>query len=213
MLRKCKMQIEKLNDIMDKVIREDDGWYPSESKKLDEALYRVEKLALNMRSLYEADYSPQHKETEKKHKNIAKKIFKVEVNQIDLDEIHIKIPMICTKKRTNDQYFRDSLNIQLGEYFKDPLLLKDRVVVFTYTYPPKGMGFKGVRRIDYDNVELRSVLNVLSLYVIHDDGPQYYRLFCCYQEEEKDGRDTTISILSNEKFLKLLQKKQVIKND
>lgn len=196
-LIQCKKKIEKLNSILEDITQRSDGWFAHINKQLEEALYLSERLTLDMRKMYNLDYSATFDQSRERFLEVTREAVEVTVEVKSSDEIYITMPEICTKKKYSDRYLRDTLSEALSKTFKTPLMLKDRVVVFKYIYQNiEDNQFNG--ESDYDNIETRSVINALTKFILFDDAPQYYQVFYCTEKGEKTM--TTVSILTQERF-------------
>lgn len=111
----------------------------------------------------------------------------------------ITLPGLLPKRKvhTNAAFLHEPLNFALQEYVtKQSLpLYRDCVVCFSQTYD-RNLSSRRVR--DYDNLELKQILDTIAAYVLYDDSG----LFCdSYHTTEFGCSDlTTIYIMEKDVF-------------
>ena len=194
-LKKCQKKCERLNKALIDAVKTD-GWYGNIRKHVEDALYIAEHLTLDIRKLYRLDCTLAVDENKERLADISREAMEMAIEIKSQDEIHIKLPIICSKKKYSDKYIRDSLSALLEREIRIPLMLKDRVVVIKYSYE-KLENDRYCGEMDYDNIETRSIMNALTKYILFDDAPQYYQLYQC---AVRGNPGTKISVYSKNQF-------------
>ncbi|MBD5583650.1 MAG: hypothetical protein HDQ88_01005 [Clostridia bacterium] len=66
----------------------------------------------------------------------------------------------------------------MGKFFRDkkPKLQKDCVLIYRHVYHST---FPERQMLDYDNIEINMVTDILASYVLRDDGPSVCRHYYC----------------------------------
>lgn len=153
---------------------------PVDPKNLENTIYELETATLEARKLFGYDvYLSQNEAYMMRMENISN-VYRVKV-EIKNDTVHIIMPNVVSKK-SKTTYVRDSLNYALSSQLNEPLELENVVVSFIYHFA------ENVRTFDYDNIETRSILNVLTKFVIKDDSPKQMDM---YQTAAFDGETYT----------------------
>ncbi|MGL4606355.1 MAG: DUF6100 family protein [Eubacteriaceae bacterium] len=165
---------------------------------LVEYLEIAEKYILKIRNLYVLDYSVEQKNTEEELKNTTRKILEVGCDTSDENHITINLPLRLLKKK-RDRYLLETLSICLEHYIKKPLFLKNRIVVFEFA-------FMSSKALDYDNIEVSSILNVLTKCFIFDDSPNFIDLYFCSKQSMKN--ETIIHVFGKEEFIFWINKER-----
>lgn len=173
---------------------------PVDPKKLEETIYYLENATLEARKLYGYDIAIDNQQAYIMRQESVSHIFPLTVD-IKPETVYIKMPNVVSKK-SKTTYMRDSLNIALGNQIEAPLDRENVVVSFVYHFA------ENIRMFDYDNLETRSILNVLTKFIIKDDSPKQINM---YQSAAFDGETCTeIFIESKDAFLKrLLSQKSI----
>ena len=121
---------------------------------------------------------------------------KVEKN----DEIaRIEIPFLLPKKNhKNTKFICDPLCFVLEKMSQNVELKTEEnaVVCFVYVYEKTD---KKISPKDYDNVETKRVLDIIALFMLKDDGPQYCDVFHTMEFGEK--AKTLIYVMPKKRFI------------
>jgi len=132
------------------------------------------------------------------------------VHEIDincLDGIFaVALPALLPKKKKSNRFelITDPLYFALDEYFKknNMEIYGECVVVFEHIYNKNTPS----RRIcDYDNIEIKPVLDVVSAFTMTDDGGRLCDVFHTTGYAEKDC--TKISVMTKNKFCEWIAKR------
>lgn len=197
MLTKCSDNVKKLNRLMEAATLENDGqWHPARGKSIGLALEQAERTVLRLRELYALDYKPDPLPVRQKQLAITQDVLNITIDADDHDAIQFVIPVICTKRQFKDRYLRDTLDQLLEPYFPVPMMLKKRVVVFNYYFPETSAVAHSL--VDYDNIETRSILNVLTKYILYDDDPRSCQIHYC--SSVGNSRKTAITVFTEGRF-------------
>lgn len=115
------------------------------------------------------------------------------------DILEVTLPSLLPKRknRKSVEYLLDPLHFHLSQYAEQHILPKFRecVVCFSHVY---SHDLPSRRVHDYDNMELKQILDVLAAFIMTDDSG----LLCdAYNTTEFDARDCTrISIMEKKQF-------------
>ena len=120
--------------------------------------------------------------------------------------VEITLPgLLPKKKQRSAEYLTDPLEQALGQFVKDHPLshFESCIICFCHIYAVSG----GRGRIrDYDNLELKQLLDVISTFIMADDSG----LLCdAYNTTELGEQDCTcISVMDQKSFSEWLSKRQ-----
>lgn len=112
--------------------------------------------------------------------------------------VEICIPAFLPRKRYGkSKYITDPLKYKLNEAAKETdLRIENKAVVcFVYVY---NEDMSSVRCYDYDNLETKNILDVISLYTLRDDGPEYINVYHKMQRGSKS--QTMIYVIPEDRF-------------
>jgi hypothetical protein len=159
-----------------------------------EAAVKMEKITCNIRHLVYATLNITKRKLMKK----AAGVHEIEINYSETI-FTVTLPALLPKKKkpSNSEFITDPLYIALEEYFiaNDVEIFGECVVAFEHIYDENTPS----RRIcDYDNLELKSVLDTVSAFVMTDDGGKYCDVFHMTGYAGKDC--TKISVMTKNKF-------------
>lgn len=89
--------------------------------------------------------------------------------------------LLPRKEHGGVNYLRSSLYPAMKEFFykKPPVRYNDCVVIYRHVYA-KDMPRRKKR--DFDNIEINQLMDIVALYVMHDDGPEFCNVFHCAAE-------------------------------
>lgn len=123
------------------------------------------------------------------------------------DWTQISIPRLLPKRKAakNGEFIMAPLHYILSDYCRQHEIRKFRAcsVCFVHTYD-RALDLGRIR--DYDNLETRNVLNLITAYFLLDDGGRYCNVYHTTALGDKDG--TEIYIMPQEKFLMFLAQQQ-----
>ena len=132
-----------------------------------------------------------------------------DISIIDEDGyIQVTLPSLLPKRRPmNTEFMTEPLYYALTEYSEANALhkYKECVVCFTHVYA-KSLPKRRIR--DYDNIELKHILDVVAAFIMTDDSG----ILCdAYSTTELDETDCTrITIMDREQFPGWLKKHQSV---
>ena len=163
-----------------------------------EAAYKAERLACQLRKLVyitdftgESDYMKHAAEAQGIHISLNNGI------------LSVTLPALFPKRklRSNTAFLHDPLNYALHEFVKEQSfpLYRDCIVCFIQVYD-KSLSRKRIR--DYDNLEFKQILDVISTHALIDDSGQ----FCDIHHMTEMGAEdhTVIHIMEKSAFPKWL---------
>ena len=195
--------ISRLNNTLYAMDTTDIQRYPDNYEILStDAALRGEKIACQLRHLI---YSSTNI-TKEKYLNSAGVIHRIEIKH-ENGIIEITLPCLLPKRkqRKNSEFLLDPLYFTLNSYSdKNPMpKFRHCVVCFSHIYN-KELPDRRIR--DYDNLELKQILDAVSTYIMVDDSG----LLCdAYNTTELGDSDcTVISVMDKDKFSGWLAERQ-----
>jgi len=202
-IKDIQNDITRLNNTLYAMDTTDIQRYPDNYEILStDAALRSEKIACQLRHLiYSSTNIPKEK-----YLNSAGVIHGIKIEHKN-GIIEITLPCLLPKRkqRQNTEFLLDPLYFTLKNYAdKNPLpKFRHCVVCFSHIYN-KELPKRRIR--DYDNLELKQILDIVSTFIMVDDSG----LFCdAYNTTEFGDSDCTIiSIMEKEKFPDWLSARQ-----
>ena len=198
-----KGDIEKLSNTLCAIEKTDIENYPDNYAMLTtDAALRSELIACRMRHLLYGSTATR-KETYLASAGVVQGIrIKAQENMLE-----ITLPCLLPKRkqRQSTEFLIDPLYFTLSQYSDNNELPKFRqcVVCFSHIYSEK---FHNRRVRDYDNLELKQLLDVLSTFIMVDDTGL---LVDAYNTTEIGEADCTrISVMAKEDFPKWLNERE-----
>ena len=198
-----KGDIEKLSNTLCAIEKTDIENYPDNYAMLTtDAALRSELIACRMRHLLYVSTATR-KETYLASAGVVQGIrIKAQENMLE-----ITLPCLLPKRkqRQSTEFLIDPLYFTLSQYSDNNELPKFRqcVVCFSHIYSEK---FHNRRVRDYDNLELKQLLDVLSTFIMVDDTGL---LVDAYNTTEIGEADCTrISVMAKEDFPKWLNERE-----
>ena len=110
---------------------------------------------------------------------IMKENIPVEIGFTEEGWFSLRIPMLLPKKRAGStKYLTDFLYPAMRGFFaeKEPVRYRDCVLIFRHVYDRKR---PERRKRDHDNIETKTVTDVVALYVMADDSPDVCSNYEC----------------------------------
>lgn len=104
----------------------------------------------------------------------------------------LRIPALLPKKRSGSaDYIRYSLYMVMRDFFAKaaPIKYTDCVLIFRHVYD-RARPERAKR--DHDNIEVNMVSDIVALYVMPDDGPDYCSHFYCSAEGNEDRTEVYV---------------------
>ena len=165
------------------------------------AAMKAEKTACNFRHLIYSTLNVTKRDLMKK----TAAVHETDINYID-GIFTVTLPALLPKKKKSNksEFITDPLYFALDEYFtkNNMEIFKECVVVFEYIYDKNTPS----RRIcDYDNIEIKPVLDAVSAFAMTDDGGKLCDIFHTAKLGEKDC--TKISVMTKNKFCERFAKR------
>lgn len=120
--------------------------------------------------------------------------------------LHIKLPVMLPKiKQHNAQVITLPLQISLKNFFKNKNVDKKipSVICFRHVYSKEA---SPSRFLDHDNVETKVITDVVTDFVLHDDGPQLLNHYHCSAIGKHSH--TEIFIIPQNKFVQWISCEQ-----
>lgn len=198
-----KSDIEKLSNTLCAIENTDIEKYPDNYEMLStDAALRSELITCRMRHLV-------YNSTSLKKANYLASAGIVQGIHIECNDriLNIKLPCLLPKRkqRQSTEFLIDPVYFTLSQYSDSRKLpqFEHCVVCFSHIYSEK-LSLRRVR--DYDNLELKQLLDVISTFVMKDDTG----LFCdAYNTTEIGENDCThISVMDKEYFPEWLKSKE-----
>lgn len=93
--------------------------------------------------------------------------------------------LLPRKEHGGVNYIRSSLYPAMREFFhkKPPVRFNDCIVIYRHVYAKDTPRRK---KRDYDNIEINQLMDIIALFVMHDDGPEFCNVFHCAAEGNKN---------------------------
>lgn len=198
-----KGDIAKLSNTLCAIENADIEKYPDNYAMLTtDAALRSELIACRMRHLLYGSTSTK-KEVYLASAGVVQGIVIKDVDGV----LEITLPCLLPKRkqRQSTEFLIDPLYFTLSQYSDCNKLPKFRqcVVCFSHVYSEE---YHNRRVRDYDNLELKQLLDVLSTFIMEDDNGL---LVDAYNTTEIGERDCTrISVMSKERFSKWLAERE-----
>lgn len=198
-----KTDITKLSNTLCAIEHTDMENYPDNYAMMaTDAALRSELIACRMRHLLYGS-TPTRKETYLASAGVVQGI------QIKVRDGVLEVTLPCLlpkrKQRQSTEFLIDPLYFTLSQYSDSNKLPKFQqcVVCFSHVYSEK---FHNRRVRDYDNLELKQLLDVLSTFIMEDDTGL---LVDAYNTTEIGETDCTrISVMGKERFQKWLAERE-----
>jgi hypothetical protein len=112
----------------------------------------------------------------------------------------ISIPCLLPKKETgNPSYIRTSLKLAMDQFFKNHNFSRYQspcVIAIVNCYKT---GIKSQNMRDHDNIEINAVTDIIALYCLEDDSPNFCDHFLC-SKQNCDQNRTLIYIVPYKQF-------------
>ena len=198
-----KTDITKLSNTLCAIEHTDMENYPDNYAMMaTDAALRSELIACRMRHLLYGS-TPTRKETYLASAGVVQGI-RIKVRDGVLE---VTLPCLLPKRkqRQSTEFLIDPLYFTLSQYSDSNRLPKFQqcVVCFSHVYSEK---FRNRRVRDYDNLELKQLLDVLSTFIMEDDTGL---LVDAYNTTEIGETDCTrISVMGKERFQKWLAERE-----
>ena len=196
-------EITRLKNIVCSLAMTDIQRFPENYEIMStEAAIRGEKIACGLRHII---YSTTNiKKTELMAKTAE--AHEIEIKYAD-GIFMVTLPALLPKRRSqkNTEFLTDPLYCALDKYTNANHIEKYRecVVCFSHIYSVESSG----RRVrDYDNIELKQILDVISAYIMIDDGSYFCDLYNTIETGIKDC--TCVSVMNKNRFPAWLSKRQ-----
>jgi len=114
-----------------------------------------------------------------------------------------KIPALLPKKeKGSPDYIRNILYAGMIRFFRDknPVRYPNVVMVFRHIYDKK----RSRRQYrDHDNIELNAVVDIMALYLLHDDDPTSCNHYYCATAGEED--ETQVFVVPKREITKWIE--------
>lgn len=194
-LQTMEDEVQKLNNVLFALKTTDLRFYGKNYEELSiDAALRAERIACQLRNLIYITELPGKVQYMKE----AVKVHGIEIGT-ENNILSIQLPGLLPKRKvhTNTAFLHEPLNLALQEYIKEHniSLYRNCVICFIQIYDEE----LPIRRIrDYDNLELKQILDTISTYVLQDDTG----LFCdsYYTTELGEHDHTTVYIMEKVDF-------------
>lgn len=123
---------------------------------------------------------------------------------------YLRLPVLLNRKEKagGSAYIRDCAAAALQSYFQDypaRVLSKKQVIIFKHNYSAKRR-YRDWR--DHDNIEVNSVTDELTTWILEDDGPGFLSHYHFSQQAQRDS--TEIFLVEQGEFISFLQ---AVEND
>lgn len=204
---------KRIGEILDDISRLSNALYAMDSTDIQrypdnyevlstDAALRSERIACRMRHLLYASTGIKKSE----YLRSAGVMHEIQVEyQNGVMEITLPCLLPKRKQRQNSEFLIDPIHFTLSKYAEsNPMpTFSHCVVCFSHIYD-RSLSTRRMR--DYDNYELKQILDMISAFIMVDDGS----LLCdAYNTTELGDRDCTcISIMDQERFLSWLEERK-----
>ena len=143
------------------------------------------------------------KSSKKKYLLRAARLLDIGATRCSEGSVIITLPLLLPRRQTvGAKYIADTLSAALDTFVKkNPQLQRfgECTICVTHVYG-NTLGAKGRVR-DYDNLELKEILDVINLYLLEDDSGELCNHYYTSKLGDKDA--TIISIMENDLFKEL----------
>lgn len=127
----------------------------------------------------------------------------IKIEYIENNWFHIVFPTLLPKKnKGNASYIRTTLQVAIKHFFESNQRIipsKKCTVIFKHNYT-KNYELKKYR--DHDNYEIKATLDIIALYLLKDDNPNFCEHF--YMSDISDKVNTEIFVIPSFDFPKWL---------
>ena len=161
-----------------------------------------EKIVLNTRSLPVHTGNPR---AERQVSSIIKEEVPVEIGYTKEGWFSLRLPLLLPKKgKGSTDYLKDILFPAMDRYYHTHRSVCKRyhgaVLVFRHVYTEDRQ--ERLKR-DHDNIEVNTVADIVTLYVLIDDAPAYCSHFYCSGVGDKER--TEVYVIPRSEFAKWLE--------
>lgn len=132
-------------------------------------------------------------------------VLRIKVEKIE-EGILIEMPQLISKKKVfNNNYLCEPLRYELEEFVRKTKQkkLKNCVIIFNHIYENE------YKIIDYDNLESKSVIDNICLYLLIDDNGKYVDFY--HTSSLGDRNYLQIYLVEKHKFLNFMSSKKLKK--
>lgn len=167
-------------------------------KVINELEFLSEKYTCNVRQFLQNTYVGNRDEVMSKACNITG----IDVCKKD-NMVYINLPCLLPRKKGKEHKFiGEPLRFKLEELSKtvDLKIREKAVICIIHTYDNVN---KKARCYDYDNLETKKILDIITLFTLVDDAPEYCDVYHTVKLSDKDKTSIIVVPLSsfNEKFV------------
>ncbi len=131
-------------------------------------------------------------------RNILEEVIPVEIGFTEEGWFSLRMPAILPRKESGGtDYLKQFLYPAMKKFMsgKDISKLENAVLIFRHVYPES----RPERQIrDHDNIEINTVSDIVSLYILRDDSPKYCSHYYCSAVGEGDR--TEVYAVPREEF-------------
>ena len=196
-------EVDRLRGLLCSLVITDQERYPEnyEAASVDATL-RAEQIACELRHLVYASTTLRKDD----YLSLAAETLGIEISQ-ENGVLSIRLPALLPKRKQkkSGEYLLDPMTEALDRYFKGhpAIRFEHCVVCFTHIYD-RELPDRRVR--DYDNLELKQFLDVVTAFILTDDGG----LLCdAYNTTELgDGDCTMLYVMDSQRFPQWLSERQ-----
>ena len=117
--------------------------------------------------------------------------------QKDGNILKIELPFLLPRKKQKSKYITEPLAFELLKASKTmELKMQEKVVIiFVHVYDE---ALSSAKCYDYDNLESKSVLDVINCFTLQDDGPEYCSVH--HKMQRGDKNKTVIYVVPEKEF-------------
>lgn len=104
----------------------------------------------------------------------------------------VRIPALLPKKETGSaEYIRSFLYPAMRDFFKkkNPIRFTDCVLIYRHVY---NRAHPERKKRDHDNIEINMVSDIITMYVMPDDGPDFCSHYYCSAEGMEDRTEVYV---------------------
>lgn len=147
-------------------------------------------------------------EAEADVKKTMQKIIPIEIGFTKEGWFSVRLfALLPRKEHGGVRYLRESLYPAMRKFFrnKQPVRYDKCVVIYRHVY---AKGTPRRKKRDYDNIEINQLMDIVALYILHDDGPEFCKVFHCAAEGSENRCE--IYVVPENEFISWLEGEQKI---
>ena len=165
------------------------GMYDEAEAELREVIRVTEKAALLCRKLPLHTGKP---DAQAEVEEILEEVCPIRMGFIQRGWFFMRMPSLVSQKDlANKEYVRGMLYPALRRFWdgKPAARMPESVIIFRHVYDCRN---EEVQKRDYDNVEVKFVVDAIAMHLLKDDSPEYCEVFHCTARGMEDCLDVFV---------------------